>query len=716
MKIIKSPRRDIHLLKITLIILISVFIMGCVALVSINQIYNRYIQQEKYSSSVSKINNFANNMNQLYTNAKNVAIQTSNYPNIFEIPFQTIIFPNSLKQFIDASFSVSSISGNLYIYSHQRNLVFDYKRKQLQTLEQAFESFDINNPPTYVNEYGTYTYYSEKEQQYKQLVIFCPDSSKGDKVIISIDANKVSSALFDYSEPYLQTYVYYIDSQQAYPLYKSFSDFPDFQTTNDIFEMPAAYYENMHKKINVNGVCYIATTKHDSTSNCTFLSLSPCTEKGNNPINNRKYLWLWMILCFIGTTVSVSIYALRKAYNPIIDIKQKLSEAEAIANISKEQKALRAILESDQIIDEQLEKAYTTIESTFSSPAEEKLLLMTIKFINLSQFKVSHNRFQQEMIRQNIPNFFVNSMFSSTFVWTYTSNEMLVFLLRCNDKGSIRRQIEDFCPYILAEYGLRLSITISENAAISELHKIYTQSVNRLVYSFFTPKLFIGENMKETISADNLPKLKNLHKIITDKLSAMHLQNIQESLKEYYRQLEQLSPDDALTQLNYLVVSIFHCANENKLNLTISAQQIIQKLYNAATFLECQDFINQLIDEIEKIIISRQKSLDTNSKLISNIMNYINENYMNCGLCTDMVAEHFNYANAYLARVFKAQTNESLAEYILNKRLSVAADLLKNSNLKVKEIYVQCGFNNSSYFSALFKKHYGMTPSEFKQL
>ncbi|WP_341280666.1 response regulator [Paenibacillus sp. FSL H8-0537] len=68
----------------------------------------------------------------------------------------------------------------------------------------------------------------------------------------------------------------------------------------------------------------------------------------------------------------------------------------------------------------------------------------------------------------------------------------------------------------------------------------------------------------------------------------------------------------------------------------------------------------------------------------------------------------------YLSKIYKAQTGESISDYITRMRMERAHYLLKQTNKKIYEITSELGYQNPQYFSKIFRKHYGMTPQEFR--
>ncbi|WP_353655063.1 helix-turn-helix domain-containing protein [Citrobacter sp. Cb004] len=77
-------------------------------------------------------------------------------------------------------------------------------------------------------------------------------------------------------------------------------------------------------------------------------------------------------------------------------------------------------------------------------------------------------------------------------------------------------------------------------------------------------------------------------------------------------------------------------------------------------------------------------------------------------MSTMIIAERTGYSQWYLQRLFKQITGYSLARYIRLRRLTVAAELLKTSDLSIVNIFVQVGFDDSATFCRVFRRHYGL--------
>lgn len=104
---------------------------------------------------------------------------------------------------------------------------------------------------------------------------------------------------------------------------------------------------------------------------------------------------------------------------------------------------------------------------------------------------------------------------------------------------------------------------------------------------------------------------------------------------------------------------------------------------------------------------------DNYSQEITQAISYIQGNY-NRKISLASVSEYVGLSSGYLCRIFKEETGVSINAYINNLRMTKAGELLKDKNSFIKEVAISVGFEDQLYFSRLFKRYYGVTPSEYR--
>ena len=80
------------------------------------------------------------------------------------------------------------------------------------------------------------------------------------------------------------------------------------------------------------------------------------------------------------------------------------------------------------------------------------------------------------------------------------------------------------------------------------------------------------------------------------------------------------------------------------------------------------------------------------------------------------IADRVEFSESHFMRYFKDNMGTSFVDYLREYRLTMAARLLVASDATILSIAEEVGFDNLSYFNRAFKKHYGVTPSQYRRL
>ena len=100
---------------------------------------------------------------------------------------------------------------------------------------------------------------------------------------------------------------------------------------------------------------------------------------------------------------------------------------------------------------------------------------------------------------------------------------------------------------------------------------------------------------------------------------------------------------------------------------------------------------------------------------ISQVKSFLDEHYKE-KLSLESVASHFFIDKHYLARLFKEQYGVTLVTYLQQVRITHAKRMLRFTDKSIEEIGLECGIGELNYFSRVFKKLEGVSPSEFRRV
>lgn len=105
---------------------------------------------------------------------------------------------------------------------------------------------------------------------------------------------------------------------------------------------------------------------------------------------------------------------------------------------------------------------------------------------------------------------------------------------------------------------------------------------------------------------------------------------------------------------------------------------------------------------------------ESSNDVIKASKKYIEKNY-NKNITLEDVSREVNISSYYLSRIFKESTGVNFIDYLTNLRVEEAKELLSKTALSMKEIAVKAGYSDPNYFSKIFKKVVGVTPTEYRE-
>lgn len=106
---------------------------------------------------------------------------------------------------------------------------------------------------------------------------------------------------------------------------------------------------------------------------------------------------------------------------------------------------------------------------------------------------------------------------------------------------------------------------------------------------------------------------------------------------------------------------------------------------------------------------------EQNNQIVEKAMAYIQQNFAQKGLTLHEVAQRNHVSPNYLSYLFKKNTGFNLWEYVIKLRMEESKRLLQQTDLRRYEIAERVGYESPEHFSKIFKKYYGISPSELKK-
>ncbi|WP_239584499.1 AraC family transcriptional regulator [Aquibacillus albus] len=280
---------------------------------------------------------------------------------------------------------------------------------------------------------------------------------------------------------------------------------------------------------------------------------------------------------------------------------------------------------------------------------------------------------------------------------------------------------EELIGYINEICKMNVSIGISRTSdSLKSVHSIFEETKQSLSFRNLQENNQIIEMKKMDIlmnSHDNFEYPFDLEKEITH---AIRLRNTEEAVilvNRFFLTSSEKNVSEAMMKQGALKLlgSIFHIVLQSGLieDFVTEGANLYEELYK----LKDPEEISQWFEDkvIIPIIDELSQKQDQRLRLIvQKVIDMLEENYME-DISLDFCADEVNLNPSILSKVFKEFSGWNFIDYLTNIRLTKAKDLLMETDTKIKDIAESIGYKHS-YFNRIFKKHEGITPSEFREM
>lgn len=167
----------------------------------------------------------------------------------------------------------------------------------------------------------------------------------------------------------------------------------------------------------------------------------------------------------------------------------------------------------------------------------------------------------------------------------------------------------------------------------------------------------------------------------------------------------------------YLVMDTYFCVVDFVVDLQFSKDEIEVFSADSEILQNNENSMKYMERIISKALELREKSASNRyGDIVDEVMKYIEEHYAQEDLSLNILASHVNFSPNHLSMVLSQQTGQTFIKYLTDFRMNKAKELLRCTGKRSSEIGLEVGYKDPHYFSFLFKKTQGMTPTQYRGL
>ena len=304
--------------------------------------------------------------------------------------------------------------------------------------------------------------------------------------------------------------------------------------------------------------------------------------------------------------------------------------------------------------------------------------------------------------------------------FTYLGNTVLIAQLQNeSDVSELTDESDRFCRYVRRMIGAVVTVGIGTVCGnILEISKSYSGAREAVSYrgiygatKAINIKEIAPQEMVQSGSAGEM-EMANLFKMI-------RLGSEQEVLDAVNRYWNQISfPSKSLQQHHIAVMEMVSALYRFSSNNEISMEEFggdMGKLYTKLLDLEPETLHKWLRETSlsfrEKLIHARSRSTKS---FVLKAEEYVRNNFYDEEISLDRICEILGVSSSYFSTIFKKETGKSFIGYLTDYRMEQASRLLIETNEKSYIIAKQVGYTDPNYFSYVFKRRYGVSPSKYR--
>ena len=170
----------------------------------------------------------------------------------------------------------------------------------------------------------------------------------------------------------------------------------------------------------------------------------------------------------------------------------------------------------------------------------------------------------------------------------------------------------------------------------------------------------------------------------------------------------------------YIAMDVYFCVAdfvENELGLSKEEMEQRISFPDGEVLLDenkTHDYLSEILGSA--LDLREDHSLGRYHDVMKDAIAYISEHYSDEELSLNTLAAQVNFSPNHLSSIFKQETGQPFIKYLTDYRMNMAKELLCRSSKKSNEIGIMVGYKDPHYFSYLFKKTQGVTPTQYRSM
>jgi len=513
--------------------------------------------------------------------------------------------------------------------------------------------------------------------------------------------------------------------------------------------------------IKIGGIRYLVSSSKSNANNWYIMGLTPVKETFKDVIKASFISAVIVVVIFIVCAV-ICLYLARRLNYPIQTLTKIMNgedppKNDTVVSRMEEFQYILSVFESMKEKNQQLDKiiheagyavkgdflnALLSDSTTYSIDevlgklhdinldyiATSQLCMCLIKIDNYSNFVSVNSQKERWALRYAIVNIATELAVDYGVFEIFSSDpDKFVVIMDCSTVSEYKVLQEEVERYLREVQSntlkyLRISLSMAYSTMFQGLEHL--PSMHNNMKDSILLKMRDGHGsiitpyMMDEINTDNFHVSVKKEEQLVEKVLEGNYESAAVIYKAISPMLYQYTYNEIMYYIFHLIYSIYSSvlskmpAIKDSQDLTL--QQLLRGIQNAEVSTDIDNVMDTFLQNLCYKVGTLRNTSNSNDHLIQRIIGIVEQEYSNPELCLSFIAEKLRLSSNYIGQIFKTAHGQSIAQYIFDTRMQKLDDYMRNTQLSLTSIIEKVGLERNNYFYTRFKKHFGMSLSEYR--
>lgn len=513
--------------------------------------------------------------------------------------------------------------------------------------------------------------------------------------------------------------------------------------------------------VNIEGTDYLLSCDSNNANNWYIFGLTP-EKLVYADIIRSSLISLGLVIFIIGISCILVYFISKSLYTPVREITNMVNgHAESLPVFTKEKDEFQFLTSVFQSIQEQNEQFARFKTEAVDSARQDfvntllsgnnilsldnlkkklevlnlthltnsSLCMCLLKIDRYNDFYTSNNQKERWAMRYAIVNIVseISEQYFSCEIFSRNSDKFVVLVKcekGCSDYTEFQEHLETMLKEIQSQmHNIHLTLSIAYSTifnGLGHLHSTYNTLEDMMQLKMqYGHECIINPYMLDEVNTDTFQKPAQ-ENILLEQICAGESQQVHDTYMEIFEQLRHYNSDEVYAYMMHLAYVVCTTVQFKNPYARQEATEQYKKFMSDMTKCEVFSDIQALADKYLQELTSRagkasaDPAVQNNELITQKVCTIIENNYQRKDLCLSMIAEELALSPNYVGHLFKQVQQMSVSRYILELRLEKVGNYLRTTDLSLSEITELVGLEKNNYFYTCFKRHFGISLSEYK--